>query len=922
MARLNRIGIALLIAVFTTAALWADGSLFGTLSGRATDESGGALPGVTVELRSNEKGFTRTTVTDAAGAFNFAQLPPGSYTVKATISGFDPTEAAGNVVQAEKTTSVTLSMRLARATEEIQVTGDVPLVDRTNTTATTDIRAELTDKLPIARAYQTVLDLAPGQNDIDGDGNPNARGAPDSGNVFLFDGVDTTDPTTGTFGANNNFDTIQEVVVSNANISAEYGRVQGAVVNVITKSGTNVFHGTGRALVTNDAWNADNKGTNPFTGNPFNRTKLDTEVYDYLFTLGGPVWKDKIWFFGAYERNPQSTPPAQTQTSPLHPDGTGIDYSATRLFEAWQGKLTGQITPSHALTFQAQADPFSGLIIDYWGAAADLESLTDQSQSKDCPWACVWQTRYSGVFGSNLSAELTYAQQRGGLTVDNHLGDGPPYINNSDGLVYNGGPFVGLVDRPRNQANGAFNYYATLGGHSHNFKVGVDYQDIESTNSFFFPGNQLFVVTDFDPVTRQPILSPGDQWFQYTTPEPSVSTGKIWGLYGLDKFDLTSQLSFNLGMRVDIQSAKSDLRNTVVDATTFSPRLSASYDVFANGKTIASVGYGRYYEFLAQTIVDSIYSGVPQETNADVFSWTGTDWAFDYPIRVGGNTQPVNPDLKPSHVDEFNVSLQQQLDNTMAVGIRGVYRKWNDIVDDIKVIDADGNKILTPINVSNDVIDRDYKAIEVTFNRRFSRNFQALASYTLSRVTGNADRSFALVAFTSQLLDYPNDICTVDALGNAPEVSGPCPEILGHNRGGVLPWDVTHSAKLYAAYTYPFSFMTLTAAPSLTWFSGLTFQQQRNLTINGDNDIYYDTPQGSSRLKDWYQLNFSLEAVIPILNPVELGLKADIFNVTNQQPVIDATRIVLTPTEDFGQPTSRNSFNAPRGYQFSAFVRF
>src|SRR6185369_11147131 len=160
MARLNRIGIALLIAVFTTAELWADGSLFGTLSGRATDESGGALPGVTVELRSNEKGFTRTTVTDAAGAFNFAQLPPGSYTVKATISGFDPTEAAGNVVQAEKTTSVTLSMRLARATEEIQVTGDVPLVDRTNTTATTDIRAELTDKLPIARAYQTVLDLA------------------------------------------------------------------------------------------------------------------------------------------------------------------------------------------------------------------------------------------------------------------------------------------------------------------------------------------------------------------------------------------------------------------------------------------------------------------------------------------------------------------------------------------------------------------------------------------------------------------------------------------------------------------------------------------------------------------------------------------------------------------------------------------
>ena len=423
-------------------------------------------------------------------------------------------------------------------------------------------------------------------------------------------------------------------------------------------------------------------------------------------------------------------------------------------------------------------------------------------------------------------------------------------------------------------------------------------------------------------MAHQPILSPGDQWFQYTTPAPSVSTGKIWGIYGLDRFDLTDRLSFNLGLRADIQTAKSDLSNTVVDTTNFAPRLSASYDIFGNGKTIASLGYGRYYEFLAQTITDTIYSGVPQETNADVFTWTGTEWAFDYPIRAGGNDQPVNPDLKPSHVDEFNVALQHQISNNSAVGVRGIYRKWNDIVDDIKVVNEDQVKILTPINVSNDVIDRTYKAIEFTFNQRFARNFQALASYTLSRVTGNADRSYALTAFTSQLLDYPNDTCSVDALGNAPAVSGPCPEILGHNRGGVLPWDVTNSVKIFAAYTIPFSFMNLTAAPSFNYFTGLPFQQQRTLTINGDTDLYYDTPQGSSRLKDWYQLNFSVEASLKILNPVELGLKADIFNVTNQQTLIDPTRVVLTPTDEFGQPTSRNSFNAPRGYQFSAVVRF
>jgi len=840
--------------------------------------------------------------------------------VRATISGFDPIESAGNVVQAEKTTTATLTMKLARATESISVVGETPLVDRTNTTATTDVRAELTDKLPIARAYQTVIDFAPGQNDIDGDGNPNAVGAPDSANVFLFDGVDTTDPTTGTFGANNNFDTIQEVVVSNSGISAEYGRVQGGVFNVITKSGTNIFHGTGRVLVTNDNWNADNKGINPISGNPFERNKFDENIYDYLFTLGGPVWKDHIWFFGAFERNPQTTPEQQTQTSPLHPEGTGISYSRNRLYEAWQGKISAQVTQSHALTFSAQADPFTGDVRDYWNGAADLQSLTDQNQSDQCPWACIWQARYSGVFGSNVSVEGTYAQQRGGLEVTNHLGDGPPYINLSDGLTYNGGPFVGTVDRPRNQANAAVNYFTSIAGHSHNFKVGVDYQDIKSVNDYTTPSNQLFIVSDYDPVTRQPLLQVGDLRYDFLPPVASISTGTIWGVYALDRFDLGERLSFNLGLRADIQSADSDIGIKAIDTHSIAPRLSMSWDVTGGGRTLVSAGYGRYYEFIAQSLVDSIFAGNPQEGQADVFAWNGDAFEFAYPIRTFN--QPVNPNLKAGYVDEYNVAVQQALGTSMAVGVRGIYRKWNDIIDDVKVLDENGNKILTPINFDSSVINRQYKAMEITFERRFSNHFQALASWTLSSAKGNADRSYALTAFTSQLLDYPNDTCTVPAAGNQPEVSGPCPEILGHNRGGYLPWDLTQTAKLFAAYTYPFSFMTLTAAPSFTWNEGLTYQQTRLLQINGDTDTYYDTPQGSSRLKDWYQLNFSLEAAFKVLQPVEIAVKADIFNITNQQAVVDANQIVTTPGDTYGLPASRGALQAPRAYQFSAVVRF
>jgi hypothetical protein len=399
-----------------------------------------------------------------------------------------------------------------------------------------------------------------------------------------------------------------------------------------------------------------------------------------------------------------------------------------------------------------------------------------------------------------------------------------------------------------------------------------------------------------------------------------VSTGKIWGVYALDRFDLGPHLSFNLGVRADIQNADSDVGIKAIDTHSIAPRLSMSWDVTGGGRTLLSAGYGRYYEFIAQSLVDSIFAGNPQEGQADVFAWNGDAFEFAYPIRTFN--QPVNPNLKAGHVDEYNASIQQAICDSMAVAVRGIYRKWNDIIDDVKVLDADGNKILTPINFDSSVINRQYKSMEITFERRFSHNFQALASWTLSSAKGNADRSYALTAFTSQLLDYPNDICTVPAAGNQPEVSGPCPEILGHNRGGYLPWDLTQSVKVFGAYTIPFSFMTLTAAPSFTWAEGLTYQQTRLLQINGDTDTYYDTPQGSSRLKDWYQVNFSLEASLLSLRPVELALKADIFNITNQQSVVDANQIVTTPGDLFGQPASRGALQAPRAYQFSAVVRF
>jgi hypothetical protein len=930
----------LLAGLVAAAPLWADGSLFGTLKGRVRDESGGALPGATVELTSEEKGFQRTATSDAAGSFNFALLPPGRYTVKATLPSFETFESANNVVTAEKTTQVDMSLKLAATAETVTVTGDVPLVDKTNVSDTTHVESSLSDTLAIPRGYQTLIEFAPGLNDADADGNTNSHGAVDSSNLFLFDGVDTTDPTTGTFGANNNFDTIQEVVVSNSAISAEYGRAQGAVVNVITKSGTNVFHGTARTVVTNDNWNAQNKGSSPPSaanpdGTAFARDKLNHNVYDYNFTLGGPVWKDHIWFFGGYERNPQFTPPAQVAVSDVNPPPlSGQSYSASREFVAWQGKISGQITPAHALTFSAQADPFTGIIRNYWNEfglpSAELQALTNQSQSDDCPWACIWQARYTGVFGANLSVEATYAQQRGGILVENQFPspdfNGSPIFSNTEGLFYNGNPFDGSVERPRDQANLSVNMYNQLFGHSHNFKVGVDYQKIKSESSFIYPGNQIFFVNGFNAATRQMDLVPGDQWFQGVPPAPSVSTGKIYGIYALDRFEATDRLSFNLGVRVDVQDGESDLHQAVVSATTVSPRLTGTYDIFGNGKTLASVAYGQYRDFLVQSIIDSIYSGIPQQSNFDLFLWDGSAWQFAQSIRAGGNDAPINTDLKPANVNEFNISLQQQIGNTVAVGVRGIYRKWTNLIDDARVITEDGQKITTPENFTDGEVKRYYKAIELTAEKRFSKNWQILASYTLSRAEGNHEASFS-----SQLFDYAGETCNLppvthtsngQVIVDAPAVSGDCADILSHNRRGLLSYDTTHLVKVFAAYTLPLSIVNLTAAPSFTFSSGLPYQQQQVFNIHGDTDVYYYTQKGSDRLPNWYGLNFALAADFKVFGPLQLGLKGEVLNLTNQQPVVALAGNSLLPGPNYGKARSRNDLVVPRNFQFSAYLKF
>jgi hypothetical protein len=909
-----------ILALAVPTFLLADATQVGLIKGRVLDESGAGIPGATVEIVSSDRGFRRSQTTDATGNYTFGALQTGPYLVRASLAGFQSVERTGNLVETGKTTEVDITMRLAQAAESVTVTGEVPLVDKTDMSARTNVRAELTEKLAVTRNYQSLVASAPGVTNAAA--NPNVHGALSGNNQYLFDGVDTTDVTTGTFGQNFNFEAIQEVVVQTAGISAEYGRAQGAIANVITKSGTNSFSGSAKAIVNNDDWDKQNGTTNPVTGASFARNKFDENVWRYALTLGGPIWKDHAWFFGAYEWADVPTPFTTTASSASHPTGTGEDYQQRTDVKLWDAKLTFQATPSHLFTAAANSDPISGFVVAYWGAGstAEREALTAQNQNSCGDKAgeeaiCTWQARWAGVFGSNLSMEALYAEQNGDIFVTPFEGNGSPIFSHEDDLYYNGATFDGYVKRPRKQANVAATLYTNLFGNTHTIKGGVDYQDLQSVAFFTYPTNRIFEVADFDPITREMTLVPGASFrYDFIDPAESVSEGTIWGFYALDRFEVGKNLFFNIGARVDAQNADSDIGDTVIDTTTFSPRLTGVYDIFGNGKSLFSAAYGRYYQFLIQDIADSIYAGVPQQANQDVFEWDGSEFVLVDQFRVGAGVTPVNDDLNPSYLDEINLAYQQQLGNTMAVGIRGIYRKWNDLIDDRRFINADNNKVTLPENFG-DELRRYYKGIELTLEKRFSRNWQASMNYTLSRSEGNHFSNY-----TSQQFDYGSQNCTV---GGSPVVGTiPCSTATSFNQYGYAAYDRTHIVQAFTAYTLPLKWVAITAAPSGFWQTGLPYQRQRAFSVNGESKTYFYDKRGSSRLPDHYAINFALEAVFKPWGPIEIGAKGEVFNVTNQERQISNATIRTLPDQFFGAATARSSFQTPRQFRFTALLRF
>jgi hypothetical protein len=299
----------------------------GSIEGVVKDASGGVLPGVTVEARSQSVVGVSTAITDAQGAYRFPALPPGRYTLTASLQGFGPakTEATLSLGQLLK---INLALEVGNVTETVQVRGESPLIDVKQNASFANIEREIIARMPKGRDFTSVVKVAPGAQSEDKAGGLQIDGASGSENRFIVDGMDTTSGQTGLSGKTILVDFIQEVQVKSSGYNAEYGGATGGVINAITKSGGNQLRGSLGAYL--QTYQLLGKQRESVRYSPWDSTRAErgllnptTELVQVnpVAEVGGPLLKDKAWFFAglAYESNSNTrdaifvADPAQTK---------------------------------------------------------------------------------------------------------------------------------------------------------------------------------------------------------------------------------------------------------------------------------------------------------------------------------------------------------------------------------------------------------------------------------------------------------------------------------------------------------------------------------------------------------------------------------------------------------------------------------
>lgn len=869
---LPRFCCMLIFLVLLTTSFLSAQRLTGKIVGVVTDEKGIPLPGVTLEISSPAlMGGVHYLVTSEKGAYRLMNCPPGIYKILCKLEGFQTVERENLRVLLGGTITENIVLKQLALEELVTVTAESPVVDVTKSSMTINYDKSQLEKLPFGRfSFLDIVKHAPGFAYRTGitEYMVSAYGAGAEENAWYIDGIDLSNPEEGTAYLWITSDMFEALEISGTGAPAEYGNFTGAVVNMVTKSGGNKLSGSLSYYGQFDKLTGDNNpDKDKWTS--YNRDKLS----DIAFTLGGPIIKDRLWFFGVYRRLVDLE--SFWQVAPDFP----IENRQNEQFF----KLSSQISSKHKLVLSFYR-LYRHLMLEWPDPFNEKETICDQ-------WgpAYSWNFFYTFFINDNTYFDLKYSRWYSPYRNMPKWGDvdSPIHYDLATGVSSNGPWWPWEWIPERNQVNISFTHYAENFIGEHDFKFGIQY-NMGATESWGgYGGGKLYL--DY---MGAPYLMYAQNIWRYG------GTVQNAGAFFDDSWKINERLVVNIGLRFDNHNASipsftimdgwretSEKEESIDDLfvwNSFSPRIGIAFQLTSDQKTLLTASFGRYYNY---PYTGNWFWPGPNAPDKYAYQWNGIDWDLwqEIPGEMG---YTVDPNIKNPYSDQFSIGVEREISRNCSIGVTFLYKNSKDsigyknvagIYEQVRRVSPDNNKTYTVFNQLNpgendywltnpEGWDQTYKGLILNFNKRYSNNWLLNASLVWSKaeglnLTSGGGGIHATVWHAGQFGKDPNDLI---------------------NAKGPLNTDRTWVLKLSAGYDFPWNifasmnFIYQTGRPRLTYVRIYNLDQTPFSSIS----IIADT-RGTERFNSQYQLDFRIQKTFNLYKSFKFHAFIDVFNLLN-----------------------------------------
>ena len=740
----------------------------GTLAGDVSDDSGLPIANVLITITGPEG--AKTTTTDAIGKYIFPYLTPAQYYIRAEFQGYTTVEQFDVLIGLGS--RVEISFHLSPSFEEnVTVTSESPLVDIKSTSTGASISDQFTSKIPIGRSLADVIYMAPGVvNTRFGGANFSISGGSGLDNAYIVDGAVVTHPGFGGLGniAFNQsvgaiyrlggsglpVETIQEVQVITGGFDPEYGEAQGGVINVITKSGGNDLHGQGYSYYTPQSASDDLSRIDP---------GLDAGV-----SVGGPILKNKLFFYGAFNTTRSNI------TYFLDPDWPAYEQykevSNKNIANSYSLKATVNLTSQNSLVFSASGDPSYSPLSNQDGFGLDSFTNLEMAKSEWHYGTNSQVLRWTSILNPNMFFEAQAAR-----THTEYVNE-PQFKNLARGADWTSGVLeIGGVGSNIDFSGNNFQYSAKFTNlwKSHQFRYGLQFQDISFDTDFTRTGGPITIFNGQTATAGYRVDIDYDDdlnkiYFVNAMVSPALvpTTTKYLNWFAQDSWNLTPNLNLSLGIRWERQHIQGD-GGGGIDATfsnNWAPRIGATYDYLKNGKSKLFVHYGRFFEklpndlataFTPRIFSTTVYSD--SELSNPIYGW------YDYTQYIseveGHGSSRSSFRTRAQYSNDWIAGMEQEVKPGFSVGAHVIFRNLGRAVENL-FVDGDtpitaeewlqlGLEEVYPTQILTNAdghfpgvpeLTRNYKALEITVQKRFSDRWQLMGSYRYAQLIGNYER--------------------------------------------------------------------------------------------------------------------------------------------------------------------------------------